>query len=396
MPTDNGTDADPPKRRPPSDALGRLMTTLVLVSLNNGTLAALRLVLPMVALSLGADEVVVGGLAALVSVGPMIFNVPYGRWIDRAGSLVPFVSAACMNVAAGTIFVLMPGIVTLALVAALIGSATNFAHLAAVRAVAEASGESRRTRNLGWLLVSHSLFQFLTPMVAGFAYEHGGGRAALAVILCSGLLSLLGVATGYHHYSSVPTSARSGARRGSILSLLRHPGLGGRLAHASIFISVITIFPFVIALHATKTGMTGSEAGLLLGAMTAGSLTSRVLAGWVSRLLRPATVLLAGLLIGAALYAMLPFLHDFWPLMALSGLLGFSLGFGVPISLSLTYDAAPEGRANEAAGVGQALANIQQTALPLLLGLIAAGPGEAVMVWLIAGLMLATAAFARA
>ena len=101
------------------------------------------------------------------------------------------------------------------------------------------------------------------------------------------------------------------------------------------------------------------------------------------------------LLLGAALYAALPLAQLFWPLMLISGCLGLTLGLGVPISLNLIYEAAPQGRSNEAVGLSQMLTNLQQTVLPLLLGVIAAGSGEAAMIWMISAIMLATAALVR-
>lgn len=376
-------------------SLGRLFATYLVASLNNGPIAAARLIMPLVAFSMGVGKAEVGALAALVTIVPMLTSVWFGRWVDRVGSLGPVVFASWLVVMAGLAHVLLPGLAALVVLCGLVGAGTNFAHIAATRAVTEGSGPGLLPRNLGWLLVSHALFQFVTPLIAGHVYETQGARAALAVIAVSGGLAVLVLATRFHYFSTVPSASRPASPVGTGLGLLMMPELRGRLAYSSVFINVITIFPFITALHAVHTGLSATDAGLLLGAQAGGSLISRLLAGAVSARL-PAKPLLAGaMLTGAVLYAAFPLLHPFWLLLTLSGALGLSLGLGVPISLSLIYQAAPQGRANEAIGLGQMLTNLQQTGLPLLLGAISAGSGEAMMLWTISGLMLVTVALAR-
>lgn len=381
---DGGVDAPAPIR-------ARLMGTILIAGLNNAPLAGARLVMPMIALSLGVATPMIGVMAALFSLAPMIFNVGFGRWVDRAGTRTPILFSTSLILLACLMFEIARHPVILLPVAALIGAGAMFSHVAATRAVGELGGPDVRARNLGFLVVSYALFQFLGPMAAGYALGGYGPSAAFAVLGGFALLTCAVLAGRIHNFNSAPRESRPTTSPGRTVELLKLPALMRWLVIIGVFGGVQSIYPFIVSLHAVEIGLTAAQAGSLLGAFAIGSLTSRASVGLVTRLLPGQRVVFLALLIGGLAYAAIPFLHHFRPLLALSLALGFAIGIGAPIALALIYDAAPPNRINESIGLGMAITNFLQTFLPLSLGMAASGFGVSAMIWALSASMLIAA-----
>jgi hypothetical protein len=81
--------------------------------------------------------------------------------------------------------------------------------------------------------------------------------------------------------------------------------------------------------------------------------------------------------------------------MALSFLLGLGLGCAQPVIMSQLYEASPPGRQGEAVGVRTLMLNGSHTVIPLASGALSAAAGMGPAFWLLAGLLLGGAWFAR-
>lgn len=384
----------PDARRPtPPARPGRLPATILIAGLNNAPLAGARLVLPMIALSMGVGTALVGLMASLFTLAPMFMTVAFGRWVDRAGPQVPILFSTTLILAACLVFEAVPSQSALLAMAALIGAGAMFSHVAATRAVGEIGPPSARVRHIGHLVVAYALFQFMGPMVAGASFERGGERAAILSLGAFAALSFVVLATPWHNYRRWPQESRP-ATPGRTRELWSVPGLPLQLICIGIFGGVQAIYPFVISLHAVAEGLSAAQAGMMLGAFAIGSLVSRLTVGQVTRWLAAPVAVRLALAAGGLGYAALPFLHSLLPLLGLSLMLGFAIGIGSPIVLVLTYDVAPPARVNEAIGLGMALTNFLQTVLPLTLGLVASGLGIGPMAGVLALTMLICAALA--
>lgn len=266
-----------------------------------------------------------------------------------------------------------------------------FSHMVATRAVGDISTGDARARNIGRLIISYALFQFIGPMVAAVVYERLGTSAAIAAIGGFGLLSGLVLASGAHAFVPARDTGTRSAARGRTVELLKIAELMRWLVIIGIFGGVNTIFPLIASLHAIEVGLSAGQAGILLGGFAAGSLTSRITVGWVMRVMPATAIVSVALVCGGLAYAILPLLHALWPLIGLSSVLGFLLGLGAPISLVLVYEAAPPHRINESIGLGTAMTNFLQAFLPLAAGVVASGLGVKAMVWVLALAMLLAA-----
>jgi len=374
---------------PPSDNLsptgqgGRLLATILIASFATSPLTIARLILPLIALGMGASTMFVGVMGSLFTVAPMLSSVRFGRWVDRTGTLVPILCSCFLILVGSVIFLLVPVHQTLLAVACLVGTGAVLSHVASTRAVSEIGSTSDRARNLGYLVSSYSLFQFFGPILAGAAYDHAGPGMAVMTIGLFAACSLVGIMSRMHNYHGSAVAPRTGGAHGSAIDLLRLRTLRRWLLINSVFSAVQTFFPFVVSLHAVEIGISPTMAGVVLGAFSIGTVVSRLSVPVLTRRLSAPVILFSSLIVGATTYAMLPYMHHFHPLIGVSAVLGMAIGLGVPISLALIYAAAPAGRMNESVGLSMALTNFLQTISPLALGLAVTGMGLAPMIWIL-------------
>ena len=162
---------------PPPGGRSRLIATILIGNLQNAVLAGSRLAVPMVGLDLGASKALVGLISALFTALPMLTSVRFGRWLDRAGTRTPMIFSVTIMLAACAAVATYPTLATLAVAAMTIGLAAVSSHIAATRAVGGFGAVGDRARYFGYLAVGYSVFQFIGPMVAGFALPTAGKMA---------------------------------------------------------------------------------------------------------------------------------------------------------------------------------------------------------------------------
>ena len=365
-----------------------MLATFAVGGLSVGGVFAARLVIPMVALSLGASTLLVGIIAAMFPAIPMLLSVHFGRWVDRVGTRRPALVAAALMLAVPLIFAVFPTPYVLPLVAGVAGAGAVFAHIVATRAIGEVVEAGRRATYLGHLVLVYSFFQFVCPLLTGAAYQYLGSIVALATIGLFGASAIVLIGTGRHFYQTQPVAPKVDVARRPFLQLLGNQRLRTWVLFCGIFSAAQTLFPFVISLYATQIGLTAVQAGAMVGAFALGSLLSRLSIGVLMRCFTARTLLRINLLLGAALYAVIPLATDVQLLYLISGLLAVPLAIGVPVGLAMIYEAAPSGRVNECVGLSMSLNSLLQTVLPLVMGLSAAHFGIAPMVLVFAGCMV--------
>ena len=72
--------------------------------------------------------------------------------------------------------------------------------------------------------------------------------------------------------------------------------------------------------------------------------------------------------VACSAHGLFPVFHSAWTLAAASVLLGIGCGCGQPLSLTLVYNASPQGRKGEAAGMRTTVNQVAHFAVPLLFG----------------------------
>src|SRR5947199_7155534 len=124
--------------------LALIVVTVVLAhTAYNGS----RLNISLAALDSGASPLTVGVLMSLLAILPMLFGVPAGRLVDRIGVRAPIMAAVTLVIAAALAPAAMPGVVTLHLAAAGVGTGFALFHICVQHMVGEMSSDERRRDN---------------------------------------------------------------------------------------------------------------------------------------------------------------------------------------------------------------------------------------------------------
>jgi MFS family permease len=374
------------------DTTLRLARTILIGVFSNSVLSASRLAIPLVALGLGASEFTVGALAALVMVVPVLTTAPFGRWMDRVGTLTPMRAAVALSILSGIVAAIAPSVATLCATAVMVGAGAMFSHVVTTKAVGSVGDADIRVRTLGLLAVAYSSMQFAAPLLVGFAFDHGGARAAFAATSVLPLLAHALLLTGGHLYapapSSPPTAAVVSQDRANLLADARLRTWGTIYA---VFQAALTLFPVVVTLHGARLGMNAAAISGLLAAQAIGAIASRVGVSLFSIRSERAALVGFALLVSAFAYGVVPFLSS-WIMLAIVGTcLGAATGLGQPVSMSMVYGTAPPQRLSEAISLASTAANVLQLVTPFISGALAELYGVATMTTIVAVSLTAAA-----
>ena len=141
-----------------------------------------RLTISLSALALGASPLVVGSMMSLFAALPMVLGVPVGRLVDRIGVRTPILGASALLTLAVALPGVSPGVASLYVAAACVGTTFMMFHICVQHAVGEGSSDEDRKTNFGWLALGFSISNFFGPTIAGGL-----------VAACGGLLGGLGI-----------------------------------------------------------------------------------------------------------------------------------------------------------------------------------------------------------
>lgn len=343
-------------------------------------LAGSRVTTSLYALSLHASEFTVGTLVALFALFPMLLAVPMGRLIDRIGIAKPMMGGALMIGIGCAIPATLDGLPVLYLAVVLIGTGFMAIHVASQHAVGAMSMSETRAVNFSWLALGYSISSFCGPVIAGFVIDHARYSIAYTVFCGFALATLLLLAYGgLGRIKTIQHEEKKEA--GSTLDLLRNPEMRRIYLIGILLSSAWDLFTFVMPIHGTHLGFSASVIGLILGSFSVATFTVRLAMPWISRRYSEWQVLASALSLAVVCYALFPFMHQSYSLMAFAAILGLALGSSQPNMLALLHHAAPAGRAGEAVGIRVTAGNASQVILPLAFGAAGATLGLLAVFW---------------
>jgi MFS family permease len=353
---------------------------LVLTLLNSVSVRAARVVLSLYALSLGAQPVTVGVLAAAFSAVPMVLSWQAGRLADRFGSRWLLIAGA----AGGGVGMLVPfalgGLPAVFIAAALIGASSAIYVVSLQNLVGILSSAGDRARNFSNFSLMMSVANFIGPLIAGFSIDHSGHALAclylaLLTLVPLGLLSakrqdIPGGTRGVEHVS------------GGLRDMLANPGVRRTLATSSLMHTGQDLFQFYLPVYAHGIGLSASVIGMVLAMNSAAafvvrSLIPRLLARWSEERL-----LAQSFYLGGASLLLIPFFHSGWALGLIAFVFGLGMGCGGPLITILMFSHSSEGRSGEALGLRMTVNHLSRVIGPVVFGSIGSAFGLPAVFWL--------------
>jgi MFS family permease len=362
---------------------------VVLLSvLSNIGLRGSRVLVSLSALHLGANSFMVGVLAALFSVFPLVLAVYAGRVSDRIGVRAPIILGSAGMALALLLPALHEGLFTLFACPVLIGLGQIFVQVSIQNAVGSIGGAGARAGNFGTFSLGASISTFVGPSLAGFSIDALGFRPTYVVLASMSIaVVLLALLSGRR----MPAGGGHGDEktRGRALDLFREGPLRRTLFMSGVALTGIELFSFYMPIYGKSIGLSASGIGLVLSAYAGAAFVVRLVMQDLARRFSETGVLSVSLFIAAATYALFPLLSGVPMLVLVAFLLGLGLGSAQPLTIMLTYHHAPEGRSGEALGMRLTVNKITQIAIPVVFGGIGAVFGLTPVFWANAAFLLA-------
>lgn len=346
-----------------------------------------KVLVPLNALQLGASTAMVGVLAALYAVFPLLFAVFAGKISDRCGVRGPILLGA-LGMTLGLLApALRDGLPVLLLCPTLIGLGHIFLHVSIHNAVGSLGLPANRARNFSIFSLGASIAAFIGPALAGVAIDTIDYRASYVLLAAlSALVALLVVV--FPRIVPSRGEQREQHHGERALDLLRSAPLRRTLLMSGVTLTGIELFLLYMPIYGKSVSLSPTWIGVVLSAYAAAAFVVRLLMHRLAAHLTEAGVLTASLFIATTTYALIPAFNSGTALAVLAFALGLGLGSAQPLTIMLTYNHAPQGRSGEALGLRLTVNKITQIAVPLAFGAIGSAFGLAPVFWANAAFLL--------
>ena len=353
-----------------------------------------KVLITLFSIELGASKILIGILVALYSLFPMLLGLYAGKLTDRLGVRVPVVAGSSAMAAALAVPFLFPALPALYVQAVGVGAGHVFYNVAIQNLIGGLGGGADRTRNFANFALAMSAGSFLGPLVSGFAIDHFGyawSYLAIAVFPLLTIIIMLGARAlhgmrGEQGKSGKPGKAPGGGSTKPFELLANRP-LRHTLITSAVILTAIDLFYFYMPIYGHSIGLSASMIGIVLSVFSAAAFIVRVGIPAIVRRFGEEGVLRVVIYSSAVTYCVMPFVSHTFLLMAVAFALGLGTGCGQPLSLTLIYSRAPEGRSGEALGLRLTINNFTHMITPLLFGAIGTAFGVMPVFLLNAGML---------
>jgi MFS family permease len=163
--------------------------------------------------------------------------------------------------------------------------------------------------------------------------------------------------------------------------LLRNADLRRVFVAGAVVFAALDLFQLYMPLYGHSVGLSASGIGTVLGGFAVATFVVRAMITWLVRRYGEERTLAWSMVVAAAAAVLIPFFTNIWVLIAIAFAFGLGLGLGQPLSVMLTYNYSPAGRAGEALGLRIAVNNVIHVAVPVVFGAVGALVGLAPVFW---------------
>ncbi len=355
-----------------------------------------KVLITLFSIELGAPKIAIGLLVALYSLFPMFLALYAGKLTDRLGVCWPVIFGSGGIALALTVPFWFPTLPALYVQAAGVGAAHVFYNVAIQNLIGGFGGAGDRTRNYANFALAMSVGAFIGPLVAGFAIDHIGYARGYLVVAAFPLIPVVVMLTvralreirltdGKKERHGAAEAAALGASR--TMELLANRPLRQTLITSAVILTAIDLFYFYMPIYGHSLGMSASLIGIVLSMFSAASFVVRVGMTAIVKRLGEEKVLRIAIYSSAVTYCLMPFVSQPVLLMAAAFALGLGTGCGQPLSLSMIYSRAPQGRSGEALGLRLTINNFTHMVTPLLFGAVGTAFGVTPVFLLNAGML---------
>ena len=361
------------------------------VSFINGTaVQAIRVVLPLYALHLGASPLTVGILGASFAVLPLLLSVPAGKAADRFGSRWLLILAALGGSLVMLVPYFEPGLPAIFIAAAIVGLAFGIYSVSLQNLVGLLSSRDARAQNFSNYSLTNSVANFMGPLIGGLSIEHSGYDYACLYLA---VLTLLPIALLVIWSGALPGGVRQVRQTSTgIRSLLAEPGVKKTLAASSLLLTGQDLYRIYMPVYGHAIGLSPSIIGIVLAAFSAAAFVVRLIMERLIARFKVERLLATSFYVAAVCLILMPLFKDAMMLALISFTFGLGMGCSQPIITMLMFSNSPEGRSGEALGLRMTVVHFTRLVGPVIFGAIGSALGLFPM-FLVNALMMGAGGF---
>lgn len=339
-----------------------------------------KVVVSLLALDLGASQFLIGVLAALYSLLPLLLGIYSGRIADTVGMRTPMLVGAALTSVAMLCGFLWQQLATLFAMAILMGAAFVL-HTVSIQNLTGSYGQpEERTRNFSILTIGYSLSSFIGPMVAGFSIDNAGHAHAFLIF---SLLALFPIVVLTVHPGLTRMSTRTSAKQKQrALDLMRAAPLRNVIIMSGLMVAAYELFGFYMPIFGHSIGLSASMIGVVMGTYAIATFLTRFFLPLLLRKLPQEQLLFRFMLLSAGGFLLMPFLRDVYLIMLASFAIGVGMGIGQPISMTMSFNRSPAGRTGEVMGLRLTVNHISRIVIPVVSGALGTVFGVGPVFWM--------------
>lgn len=356
-----------------------LSTALFVASKGN------RVLVTLTAVDAGASPLQLGILFALHGLFPFLLAIYAGRLADRIDNQRLIYCGIAVYAFSLSLPYFVPGLGTLFVSAAIGGLGNMLFVLALQNLIGVLSTEATRRRNYSWYALGESAGHGLGPIGIGLCIDSfSTSTAFLIAALFSAVWLPLAYCLRRHFPVTKPKDRKSANTTHSSRELLKLPAMRMALITNGVFMIGFDLFNLYIPVHGRNLGLSATAIGLVVGAYALAALITRGLLPLASAHWSGRRILTLALAAPACAFALIPFTGSVWLLAPLAFIIGLGVGCGMPLSMELAFNAAPQGRTAEAVAMRLMVSFGAHVVIPPLFGALGAAMGLAPVFWLCA------------
>jgi MFS family permease len=347
-------------------AVLRLNNTVQLLS--NGAWYVAIPFFPLYLVSQGVSPAVVGLIVGAAGIVPLAISIHAGALVDERGPVPVYAASAVLFGAGGFVLMAMPGVVPAGVAYGLMAIANIGFAVAAQAITAVASTDQTRIRNFGYYSLWNSAGAVVGPVAGGLIAARFGYTAAFSALWILMVPSLAVIAA----IRGVPAPSRRAvpfaAAHTLVGTILHSRGVGAVLFVSGMMVCAQQLQNTFYPLYLHAIGMPSGLIGVIIAAVSLATMAVRTLLASGVAWFGSGRALLISMIVAAAAFLGIPLTHDFWVLLAVSGLMGASIGFTQPLTMSLLVECVAAEFWGVAFGIRQSVQRIAAIVSPFAFG----------------------------
>jgi MFS family permease len=323
-----------------------LWALLINVALAQASIYVMRPMITYRALENGASGNQIGLIASIYALVPLVVAVQMGRWVGRIGE-DPLLFAGCLSfIILGVAFAFLNNIIAIAAATALAGVA-HLSNVAASQAmVASRSPHQLQDQNFGYFSFATSMGHTFGPMLGGIIAGSSGvlPKSSTSAFIFAAVLAFLAMVPFFLFKNVREVKSQEEREAAGLIKardVIRRPGIKPAIWTSLAVASTNDVLVVILPLVGTQLGINPVVIGAILSIRSAAAMISRFSLGRLTSAFGSARVMNVSMFISAIFLFASAFARTEVTLGVVMAIVGFLLGIGQPLTMSIVSKKSP-------------------------------------------------------